>query len=81
MRYIREEDSGTEDRGAARGCGEERGVLAYEEDKESQGTEGNGTMERVAGERGDTLISERIYKRPPRVPRIVRPSPTSYIYC
>jgi len=35
----------------------------------------------VAGERGDTLISERIYKQPPRVPRIVRPSPTSYIYC
>lgn len=33
----------------------------------------------VVGERGDTLISERIYKQPPRVPRIVRPSPTSYI--
>lgn len=76
------EDSGTEDRATVGRGGKEgkRAVLAYREKtrrvrKEKERWKG------VAGKRGDTLISERIYKQPPRVPRIVRPSPTSYIYC
>lgn len=52
---------------------------AIERTRRVRNGQGEGAVER--GERGDTLISERIYKQPPRVPRIVRPSPTSYIYC
>lgn len=89
---IYEEDSGTEDRATASGLRkamwrgevrrrEERAVLAYRGDEESRGRKEKERWKGVVGERGDTLISERIYKQPPRVPRIVRPSPTSYIYC
>jgi len=62
------------------GNGGARGGRARGENKDSQERKKEERREGVAGERGDTLISERIYKRLPRVPRIVRPSPTSYIY-
>lgn len=42
------------------------------------GAEGKGKGWR-GWQRGDTLISGKIYKPFPRVPRIVRPSPTYYV--